>query len=69
MQGFVMKPWYLQDDLIKRLGGPDKVAELTGRKKRMVYDEKTKSYHYKARFDKVPMDQVRTQACSHACRC
>lgn len=64
-----MKPRLLQDDLIKRLGGPDKVAELTGRKKRMVYNEKTESYHYKARFDKVPMDQVRSQACSHACRC
>ena len=47
-----------QDDLIRRLGGVDKVAELTGRRKRMVYDERTKSYHYRARFDKVPMDQV-----------
>ena len=48
----------MQDDLIRRLGGVDKVAELTGRRKRMVYDERTKSYHYRARFDKVPMDQV-----------
>ncbi len=56
----------MQDDLIKRLGGPDKVAELTGRKKRMIYNEKTKTYHYKARFDKVPMDQVRIQASLHA---
>ena len=49
---------WLQDDLINCLGGVDKVAELTGRRKRMVYDEKTGSYHYRARFDKVPMDQV-----------
>lgn len=48
----------VQDDLIKRLGGVDKVAELTGRRKRMVYDPDTNSYHYRARFDKVPMDQV-----------
>lgn len=48
----------LQDDLINRLGGVDKVAELTGRRKRMVYDGKTGAYYYKPRFDKVPMDQV-----------
>jgi len=57
----------LQDDLINRLGGVEKVAELTGRRKRMVCDEKTGSYHYRARFDKVPMDQVVLQVTRHIC--
>lgn len=48
----------LQDDLIKRLGGPDKVAELTGRRKRMLRDPDSGQYHYKLRAQDCPVDQA-----------
>lgn len=37
------------DDLIDRLGGPDSVAEMTGRKGRLVRDTKTGGVRYEAR--------------------
>ena len=47
-----------QDDLIDRLGGPDKVAELTGRRKRMVRDADAGTFHYKARAQDMPLNEV-----------
>ncbi|CAL8469508.1 g9049 [Coccomyxa elongata] len=46
------------DDLIDRLGGVDKVAELTGRRKRMVRDPDAGTFHYKARAQDMPLDKV-----------
>ena len=56
----------LQDDLIERLGGPDKVAELTGRRKRMVRDPDTGRYQYKMRAQDCPVDQARLPDSSHS---
>ena len=47
-----------QDDLIERLGGVDAVAELTGRRKRMVRDPRSGQYHYRTRAQDCPIDQV-----------
>ena len=52
----------MQDDLIDRLGGVDKVAELTGRRKRMVRDPDAGTFHYKARAQDMPLDKVCTSA-------
>lgn len=50
----------MQDDLIERLGGVSKVAELTGRRKRMVSDPDTGKFHYVSRGQDVPLDKVCT---------
>ena len=50
-----------QDDLIERLGGIDAVAELTGRRKRMVRDRASGRYVYRARARDCPVDQVPQQ--------
>lgn len=49
---------WLQDDLIERLGGVDKVAELTGRKKRLVRGEDGK-VRFLSRATDGPIDTVR----------
>lgn len=55
-----MNPVYPpQDDLIDRLGGVDKVAELTGRSKRMVRGEDGK-FRFLTRATNVPIDMVRS---------
>lgn len=53
-----------QDELIEQLGGVDKVAELTGRRKRMVKDAESGAYHYKLRAQDCPLDQV-CSLCHH----
>lgn len=45
------------DELINRLGGPDKVAEMTGRKGRIVQDEDG-HISYKNRFGADPADEM-----------
>jgi len=47
-----------QDDLIERLGGPNQVAEMTGRKKRMLL-QKNGKYAYVSRADDSCLDEVR----------
>ena len=48
----------VQDELIEQLGGVDKVAELTGRRKRMVKDDDTGAYCYQLRAQHCALDQV-----------
>ena len=48
----------LQDDLIERLGGVDKVAEMSGRNKRMVAGSDGR-YRHLSRATDVPLDMVR----------
>ena len=47
-----------QDDLIERLGGVDEVAELTGRKKRMVKGRDGR-FQFLPRATDGPIDTVR----------
>ncbi|CAH3163979.1 unnamed protein product, partial [Porites lobata] len=52
LQGFVKKinlPVSPLDDLINQLGGPGKVAEMTGRRGRVVKTDKQPQPHYEAR--------------------
>jgi len=53
-----------QDDLIDRLGGVDKVAELTGRRRRMVRDPDNGQFYYLPRAQDMPLDKV---SCHHSC--
>lgn len=51
-------PCLLQDELIERLGGVDRVAEMSGRKKRMV-KQPDGSYKYLSRSGNgIPLDGV-----------
>lgn len=47
-----------QDDLIDRLGGVDKVAELTGRRRRVVRDPDNSQFYYLPRAQDMPLDKV-----------
>ena len=51
--------YHPQDDLTDRLGGVDKVAELTGRSKRMVRGEDGK-FRFLTRATDVAIDMVRS---------
>ena len=48
----------MQDELIEQLGGVEKVAELTGRRKCMVRDDDTGAYYYQPRNQHCIPDQV-----------
>ena len=48
----------MQDDLTERLGGVDKVAEMSGRNKRMVAGADGR-YRHLSRATDVPLDMVR----------
>ena len=53
----------MQDELIDLLGGADNVAELTGRKSRMVRGKDGKLRFLSRASHNVPLDQVRLFSC------
>ncbi|CAH3184446.1 unnamed protein product [Porites lobata] len=65
LQGFVKKinlPVSPLDDLINQLGGPGKVAEMTGRRGRVVKTDKQPQPHYEAReSDSSNVDSLNIQ--------
>ncbi|CAK9074342.1 Protein FORGETTER 1 (Protein EMBRYO DEFECTIVE 1135), partial [Durusdinium trenchii] len=47
------------DDIMKRLGGPHKVAELTGRTRRLVYNELTGETRFEERGEGANLQELR----------
>ena len=57
------------DDLISQLGGPGKVAEMTGRRGRVVKTDKQPQPHYEAReSDSSNVDSLNIQEVSKVIR-
>ena len=57
------------DDLINQLGGPGKVAEMTGRRGRVVKTDKQPQPHYEAReSDSSNVDSLNIQEVSKVIR-
>ena len=58
-------PIMLQDDLIEKLGGVDKVAEMSGRKRRMVKQSDGKYKYLSRSGPHTPLDGVSFHQAQH----